>query len=172
MPTAEQRAQAQAAIAAHRRSGSRPSSQQSKGSAPWDGGKKASVLPRNTRIASTMPINFWARGKNHEATAQNFSAEGVFLASRTDPPVRGAIVRVEFPLEGDGESAPIRFNAEVRWHRSDRPGAGLPEGFGVQILTFESPKDRARYEELCSLLLSIQPASESEGGHHFSWGKK
>ena len=114
-------------------------------------------------------MHFWARGRRNGAIADNFSREGLFLTYSDTPPVRGAIVRVEFPLEGENESLPVRFNGEVRWHRADRPGAGLPDGFGVQILTFETPKDRARYEELLDAILALGPASEP-AEHGFSWG--
>ena len=139
---------------------------------PWEADDDVgteSFLPRNARIASTISVHFWARGRRNDAVADNFSREGLFLTYAHPPPVRGAIVRVEFPLEGEDESLPVRFNAEVRWHRADRPGAGLPDGFGVQILTFETPKDRARYEELLDAILALGPASEpAEKG--FSWG--
>lgn len=139
---------------------------------PWEEDEDIgteSFLPRNARIASTIKVYFWARGRRNSAVADNFSREGLFLTYDDTPPVRGAIVRVEFPLEGESESLPVRFNAEVRWHRADRPGAGLPDGFGVQILTFETPKDRARYEELLDAILALGPASEpAEQG--FSWG--
>ncbi len=128
-----------------------------------------SFLPRNARITSTINVHFWARGRRNRAIADNFSREGLFLTYADKPPVRGAIVRVEFPLEGEHESLPVRFNAEVRWHRADRPGAGLPDGFGVQILTFETPKDRARYEELLDAILALGPAWEP-AEHGFSWG--
>ncbi len=142
------------------------------GRAPWESSLELdapSLIPRNVRIAAQLPVTFWARGRQREARAQNFSSEGLFLAFADTPPVRGAIVRVEFPLEGDGETVPVRFNAEVRWHTADRPGSNLPEGFGVQILTFETPKDRIRYEELVVLILSLhqeQNRKESE----FQWG--
>lgn len=140
---------------------------------PWEEGPDdlgtESFLPRNARIASTINVHFWARGRRNRAIADNFSREGLFLTYADTPPVRGAIVRVEFPLEGEHESLPVRFNGEVRWHRADRPGAGLPDGFGVQILTFETPKDRARYEELLDAILALGPASEP-AEHGFSWG--
>jgi len=145
---------------------------------PWEaeGPRRAdeSLIPRNARIASSLPVAFWARGRSHNALAQNFSKEGLYLSYSDPPPVRGAIVRIEFPVEGDGESVPIRFNAEVRWQSSDRPGSGLPEGFGVQILTFESPKDRRRYDELLMLILALHEQqskreNEQEGGK-WSWG--
>lgn len=136
--------------------------------APWEqDDAPVSLLPKFVRIASSLPVSFWARGRNYAALAQNFSREGIFLAAAGQPPVRGAIIRVEFPLEGDGESVPVRFNAEVRWHRSDRPVAGQPDGFGVQILTFETPKDRARYEELLRVLLTQAPPEPKE--YEFSW---
>lgn len=132
-----------------------------------------SLIPRNARIASSLPVSFWARGRSNTAVAQNFSKEGLYLAYSDPPPVRGAIVRIEFPVEGDGEPVPVRFNAEVRWQSSDRPGSGLPEGFGVQILTFESPKDRRRYDELLLLILSLhhqQSKRENEQeGTKWSW---
>ena len=128
-----------------------------------------SLIPRNARIASSLPVTFWARGRNNSAVAQNFSKEGLFLAFPGNPPVRGAIVRVEFPVEGDDCSVPVRFNAEVRWHTADRPGMDLPEGFGVQILTFESPKDRARYDELLLLILSLH-SDQTAKENSFQWG--
>ena len=155
-----------------RSGGTSPGSERSK--APWEdideNAEVASLIPRNARITSTLDVHFWARGRRNSAVADNFSREGLFLTYSGTPPVRGAIVRVEFPLEGDDESVPVRFNAEVRWHRSDRPGVGLPEGFGVQILTFETPKDRARYLELLDAILALGPAT---GGveEGFSWGR-
>jgi len=130
----------------------------------------ASLIPRNARIASTIDVTFWARGRRNEATADNFSREGLFLRYPGTPPVRGAIVRVEFPVQGSDESVSIRFNAEVRWHRSDRPGVGLADGFGVQILTFETPKDRGRYLELLDAILALGPAPSPEEG--FSWANQ
>ena len=141
--------------------------------APWESEDKAgmSLIPRNARIASAIPVTFWARGRSNQATAQNFSKEGLFLATKDDPPVRGAIVRIEFPIEGEGAPVPVRFNAEVRWHQSDRPQSGLPEGFGVQILTFESPKDRVRYDELLLLILTLNADRDREEAKSFKWGR-
>ena len=141
--------------------------------APWESEDKAgmSLIPRNARIASAIPVTFWARGRSNQATAQNFSKEGLFLATKDDPPVRGAIVRIEFPIEGEGAPVPVRFNAEVRWHQSDRPQSGLPEGFGVQILTFESPKDRVRYDELLLLILTLNADRDREEARSFKWGR-
>jgi len=130
-----------------------------------------SLIPRNARIASSLPVVFWARGRSNSATAQNFSKEGLFLAYPGSPPVRGAIVRVEFPLEGDAESVPVRFNAEVRWHTADRPNVSLPEGFGVQILTFESPKDRLRYDQILLAILSLH-ADQERKEQGFTWGTR
>lgn len=139
---------------------------------PWekelDDKAVASLMPRNARIASTVDVTFWARGRRNNAMADNFSREGLFLTYSGTPPVRGAIVRIEFPLEGSDESVPVRFNAEVRWHRSDRPGVGLADGFGVQILTFETPRDRARYAELLDAIMALGPASAPAEG--FAWG--
>jgi hypothetical protein len=143
------------------------------GRAPWeedDDRAAMSLIPRNARIASALPVTFWARGRSNQATAQNFSKEGLFLGTKGDPPVRGAIVRIEFPIEGEGEPVPVRFNAEVRWHQSDRPQSGLPEGFGVQILTFESPKDRVRYDELLMLILTLNAERDRAEASSFKWG--
>ena len=130
-----------------------------------------SLIPRNARIASSLPVVFWARGRSNSATAQNFSKEGLFMAFPGTPPVRGAIVRVEFPVEGEGEVLPVRFNAEVRWHTADRPGVELPDGFGVQILTFESPKDRLRYDQILMAILSLhEDQARKEQG--FTWGTR
>ncbi len=115
-----------------------------------------SLIPRNVRIPSSLEVNFWAGGRNHVAQAHNFSREGLYLARGGTPPIRGAIVRVEFPVDWSGEPQPIRFNAEVRWHRADNPGANVPDGFGVQILTFEGPKDQERYNELLIHLLQLK----------------
>ena len=65
-------------------------------------------------------------------------------------------------MEGDGETVPVRFNAMVRWHRSDQPQLDLPRGFGVQILTFESAKDRGRYDELLLLILRLHQDREQK----------
>lgn len=124
--------------------------------APWELEPKPSILPKDVRVATSLPVQFWARGKSAPAVAHNFSAEGLFLAFGGQAPMRGAIIRVEFPIEGVGERVPVRFNAEVRWHRGDRPGSGMPDGFGVQILTFETPKDRQRYEALLAIVLGTE----------------
>lgn len=140
--------------------------------APWEeDAATMSLIPRNARITSAIPVTFWARGRRNAASARNFSKEGLFLSTKEQPPVRGAIVRIEFPIEGDdGDSVPVRFNAEVRWHRSDRPSADIPEGFGVQILTFESPKDRVRYDELLLLILKLNADQERKESAAFQWG--
>lgn len=160
--------------------GPRPSGDAPRGSVPaedrppWEADMPSesppSLIPRNARIASTIDVTFWARGRRNEAVADNFSREGLFLRYPGTPPVRGAIVRVEFPVQGSDESVSIRFNAEVRWHRSDRPGVGLADGFGVQILTFETPKDRGRYLELLDAILALGPAPSPEEG--FSWANQ
>jgi len=140
---------------------------------PWEAEGEdpaRSFIPRHVRIASSLDVTFWSRGRKHDATAQNFSREGAFLAYPGDPPIRGAIVRVEFPLDWSGESLPVRFNAEVRWHRADRPGSNVPEGFGVQILTFESPKDQGRYDEMLVLLLDLDPSDASQTSSGYRWG--
>jgi len=127
---------------------------------PWESGpaeQQDPSIPRHVRISSRIEVTFWARGRSNSAIAQNFSKEGLFLSFAGDPPIRGAIVRVEFPVAWASEKLPVRFNAEVRWHRSDQPNLATPEGFGVQILTFESPKDQARYEQLLALLLQVTP---------------
>ena len=129
-----------------------------------------SFIPRHVRIASSLEVTYWSRGRKHEATAQNFSREGAFLAYGGDPPIRGAIVRVEFPIDWSGESLPVRFNAEVRWHRADRPGSNVPEGFGVQILTFESPKDQGRYDEMLALLLDLENPDTAASTAGYRWG--
>jgi hypothetical protein len=115
-----------------------------------------SVIPRAARIPSGVPVHFWTQAQRLGATAINFSSEGMFLAFENEAPARGAMVRVEFALGETRPDAAIRFNAEVRWHRSDRPGGNLPEGFGVQILEFETSGDQERYSKLLLYLLSIQ----------------
>jgi len=128
---------------------------------PWEAGAaepEDPSVPRHVRISSQIEVTFWARGRSNTAIAQNFSKEGLFLSFAGDPPIRGAIVRVEFPMVGPRENLPVRFNAEVRWHRGDQPGLAMPDGFGVQILTFESPKDQNRYEQLLALLLQVTPS--------------
>jgi hypothetical protein len=102
--------------------------------------------------------------------AQNFSKRGLFLSSQGAPPIRGAIVRIEFPIQGSEETVSVRFNAEVRWHSADRPQDGLPEGFGVQILTFEGPTERLIYEEFLALILHLDETSRSQE-MQFEWGK-
>ncbi len=130
-----------------------------------------SLIPRHVRIASSLEVTFWSRGRQQKATAQNFSREGAFLAYDGDPPIRGAIVRIEFPIDWSREAVPVRFNAEVRWHRADQPGANVPEGFGVQILTFESPKDQGRYDEMLMMLLDLDDkASKTQGPAGYRWG--
>jgi hypothetical protein len=115
-----------------------------------------SVIPRAARIPSGVPVHFWTQAQRLGATAINFSSEGMFLASESEAPARGAMVRVEFALGETRPDAAIRFNAEVRWHQGDRPGGNLPEGFGVQILEFETSGDQERYSKLLLYLLSIQ----------------
>jgi len=115
-----------------------------------------SLIPRAARIPSGVPVHFWTLGQRIASSAVNFSSEGMFLAYDEEAPARGATVRVEFALGQTQPEAAIRFNAEVRWHRSDRPGGDLPEGFGVQILDFETLGDEDRYSKLLLYLLSIQ----------------
>jgi hypothetical protein len=137
---------------------------------PWEPPREQpSLIPRNLRIASTLEVRFWARGRSQAAVAANFSREGLYLIYSGTPPVRGAIVRIEFPLRGDDEEVSVRFNAEVRWHRSDRPTVGSQDGFGVRILTFETPKDRGRYEEIVDLILSLEEPSQPAEPEP-SWG--
>ena len=141
---------------------------------PWEADSEdasRSLIPRHVRIASSLEVTFWSRGRQHKATAQNFSREGAFLAYNGDPPIRGAIVRIEFPIDWSRDAVPVRFNAEVRWHRADQPGANVPEGFGVQILTFESPKDQGRYDEMLMVLLDLDnKASKTQGPAGYRWG--
>ncbi len=139
--------------------------------APWEDEAPApSLVPRNARVASSLQVQFWARGRKSLSMAQNFSKRGLFLSSSGAPPVRGAIVRIEFPIEGSDETVSVKFNAEVRWHSADRPQDGLPEGFGVQILTFERPTDRLLYEEFLELILQLDETSRSQE-MQFEWGK-
>jgi len=139
--------------------------------APWEDEAPApSLVPRNARVASSLQVQFWARGRKSLSMAQNFSKRGLFLSTSGAPPVRGAIVRIEFPIEGSDEIVSVRFNAEVRWHSTDRPQDGLPEGFGVQILTFERPTDRLLYEEFLELILQLDETSRSQE-MQFEWGK-
>lgn len=114
-----------------------------------------SVIPRAARIPSGVPVHFWTRGQRLGATARNFSAEGMFLAYDDVAPARGATVRVEFAVGDTRPNAAIRFTAEVRWHHGDRPGSGLPDGYGVLIREFETAGDQRRYSKLLLYLLSI-----------------
>ena len=139
--------------------------------APWEADRpEASLIPRNARIASSVQVQYWARGRKSLSMAQNFSKRGLFLSSQGAPPVRGAIVRIEFPIQGSEDTVSVRFNAEVRWHSADRPQDGLPEGFGVQILTFEGPTERLIYEEFLALILHLDETSRSQE-MQFAWGK-
>ena len=96
--------------------------------APWeDESDTPSLIPRNARIASSLQLVYWARGRKYLSNAQNFSKRGLFLSTSGAPPVRGAIVRIEFPIEGSEETVAVRFNAEVRWHSVDRPQDGDPK---------------------------------------------
>ncbi|MEE2829429.1 MAG: PilZ domain-containing protein [Myxococcota bacterium] len=119
-----------------------------------------SLIPRAARIPSGIPVSLWARGQRLGATALNFSREGMFLAYDGEPPSRGSTVRVEFTLRDEDEGGAIRFNAEVRWHRSDRPGGDLPDGFGIQIHDFDTEDDAKHYSKLLLILLAI---SEPQG---------
>ena len=126
----------------------------------WDSGDSLeslneSLIPRAARIPSGVPVHFWTRGQRLRATARNFSAEGMFLAYDGPAPARGAPVRVEFAVGDTRPSAAIRFTAEVRWHHTDRPQSGLPEGYGVLIQQFETSGDERRYSKLLLYLLSI-----------------
>jgi hypothetical protein len=163
--------------AGHRPPGSReakpPGPPPAEDTPPWERAGEdhaRSFIPRHVRIASSLEVTYWSRGRKHEATAQNFSREGAFLAYGGDPPIRGAIVRVEFPIDWSGQNLPVRFNAEVRWHRADRPGSNVPEGFGVQILTFESPKDQGRYDEMLALLLDLENPGTGASEAGYRWG--
>ena len=139
--------------------------------APWeDDAPAASLIPRGARIASSLQVTYWARGRKSLSMARNFSKRGLFLSTAGAPPVRGAVVRVEFPIEGSEETASVKFNAEVRWHSADRPQDGLPDGFGVRIMGFEQPTSRMIYEEFLALILHLDEQSRSQE-MQFEWGK-
>lgn len=119
------------------------------------------MIPRAARIPSGVPVHFWSRGQRFGATALNFSREGMYLTFDSQPPSRGATVRIEFALGDQLPEAAIRFSAEVRWHGADRPEGNLPDGFGVHILEFETSEDDKRYAKLLVYLLAIEtPARE------------
>ena len=114
------------------------------------------MIPRAARIPSGIPVHFWSQGQRLSATALNFSREGMYLTFDSQPPSRGATVRVEFALGDQLPEAAIRFSAEVRWHGADRPSGELPDGFGVHILEFETSEDDKRYAKLLVYLLAIE----------------
>jgi hypothetical protein len=67
------------------------------------------------------------------------------MAAENFPRV-GSVVHVIFPLrDAGGTEQEVEFNAVVRWYRKDRPDLSLPDGFGLQIISFESPEDRWLY---------------------------
>ena len=97
------------------------------------------------RIVSSLPVTFVAVGQEHHGLACNFSAGGLYMAAESFPRV-GSVVHVIFPLrDAGGSEQEVEFNAVVRWYRKDRPDLSLPDGFGLQIISFESPEDRWLY---------------------------
>ncbi len=82
------------------------------------------------------------------ASISNISALGIFIATRTPPPV-GSTVSLRFtaPVEGDFE-----LRGEVAWINPVRPdGDNLNPGFGVRFIELE-PEMR---ERLVSLVRAI-----------------
>jgi hypothetical protein len=97
------------------------------------------------RIVSSLPVTFVAVGCEYHGLACNFSAGGLYMAAENFPRV-GSVVHVIFPLrDAGGTEQEVEFNAVVRWYRKDRPDLSLPDGFGLQIISFESPEDRWLY---------------------------
>ena len=97
------------------------------------------------RILASLPVTFLVAGTEHHGLACNFSPGGLYLAAETFPKV-GTVVHVVFPLKTpDGSSREVEFNGVVRWYRKDRPDLNLPDGYGVQIVSFEDPEDRLLY---------------------------
>ena len=103
-------------------------------------------MQRNERrILASLPVTFLIAGMEHHGLACNFSPGGLYLAAETFPKV-GTVVHVVFPLRTpDGHEREVEFNGVVRWYRKDRPDLNLPDGYGVQIVSFEDPEDRLLY---------------------------
>jgi len=97
------------------------------------------------RILASLPVTFLSGGEEYHGLACNFSQGGLYMAAEALPKV-GTIVHVVFPLTTpDGSDQEVEFNGVVRWFRRDRPDLNLPDGFGLQIVSFEEPEDRRLY---------------------------
>jgi len=97
------------------------------------------------RILTSLPVTFLVAGEEHHGLACNFSPGGLYMAAETFPKV-GTVVHVVFPLKTpDGNDQEVEFNGVVRWYRKDRPDLNLPDGYGLQIVSFEDPEDRLLY---------------------------
>ena len=108
----------------------------------------------DSRIVSSLPVTFIAVGEEYHGLACNFSAGGLYMAAETFPRV-GSVVHVLFPLrDAGGSEQEVEFNAVVRWYRKDRPDLNLPDGFGLQIISFESPEDRWLYSSFTDKIMS------------------
>jgi len=106
------------------------------------------------RIVSSLPVTFIAVGEEYHGLACNFSAGGLYMAAETFPRI-GSVVHVIFPLrDAGGTEQEVEFNAVVRWYRKDRPDLPLPDGFGLQIISFESPEDRWLYTSFTDRIMS------------------
>ena len=106
------------------------------------------------RILASLPVTFWASGEEYHGIACNFSPGGVYLAAESLPRI-GTVVHLEFPLTNDdGQQQVVEFNGVVRWYRKDRPDLRLPDGFGLQIISFEQSEDRAVYNEFVDRIAS------------------
>jgi hypothetical protein len=97
------------------------------------------------RILTSLPVTFLAAGEERHGIACNFSPGGVYLAAEEFPRI-GSVIHVLFPLRSpDGSEREVAFNGVVRWYRRDRPDLDLPDGFGLQIISFQSSEDRWLY---------------------------
>ena len=94
------------------------------------------------RILTSLPVTFFAAGDERHGLACNFSPGGVYLAAEIFPPI-GSVIHVLFPARTPaGDEREVAFNGVVRWYRKDRPDLDLPDGFGLQIISFQSAEDR------------------------------
>ncbi len=115
----------------------------------------AEQVKREARILSEVEVFYQAAGDRHQGVAQDFSRQGMFLATGPSAPLPriGAIVRVFFPVELPSEVVQCRLNAEVRWVHGEDDERADGRGAGLQITAFDTRAEREVFEAYVAALL-------------------
>ena len=96
------------------------------------------VRRRHQRIEVRVPVQYGGAHNFIAAESANFSAGGVFVATR-DALSPGRTIALRLQLPGDGE---VEVSGVVVWRRAE-PDATGPEGFGVRFLDLDATAERA-----------------------------